>query len=94
MKRLASLFLILTMILSLGACGGTPAVTPETPESPAVSETPEVPEAPAESEPEVPAEPEKPEVNCLATVSTGDTVVEADTLEAILAAIDPPASLW
>lgn len=89
MKRLASLFLILTMILSLGACGGTPAVTPETPESPAVSETPEVPEAPAESEPEVPAEPEKPEVNCLATVSTGDTVVEADTLEAILAAIDP-----
>ncbi len=38
---------------------------------------------------EVPTEPEKPESSFLATVVTGDKVVEAETLEQLIAAVDP-----
>jgi len=87
MKKALSLLLILAMILSITACGGPAATTPEVPAEPETSTTPETPAVP-----ELPAEPEiptVPESKYIAVVVTGDTVVNAETVEELVAAIDP-----
>ena len=54
MKRILSILLLLTLILSLAACGGKPASDPA--ETPAPTETPAVAETPAPTEAPLPPE--------------------------------------
>lgn len=62
MKKLFAMMMALTMMLSLGACGGQTGTESESPAEPPVVEQPAQPEIPAEpvqpEEPEIPAEPE------------------------------------
>lgn len=104
MKKMISLLLILAVILSVAACGSPSSAPPEVPEvpetpaapnEPAAPVAPEVPAEPTEpAEPETPAQPEEkpepaPDPRFVAVVTTGDRVVEVETVEELEAAVDP-----